>query len=333
MNIKAHTYLLDEDYYSLIDKLAIKVEAKINNSLEDIIKKYMSYLEDNKIEELRSPSEYGLELLYIGVLYISYLKDHGSPVFKRLEGLCVFLESTKEFDEIVLRFKMWLAYFMKEESISEDLLKILEITKEFLQVSESKLGKYTMQVPDFIEKAKVIYKDRNDLVFVTRHRNEYYINMVGAQILNNVFHDEFKLAYKVFVFAPGCMAAQLDKCKAEARESLHTCSKCTDTCPINLTGQVSEKYNARTVIVYHNSELYNAKVPPVEAKVGVVGIACVLNLISGGLKAKELGYVPQCVLLNYCGCKQHWDFHGLVTDVNRKRLEQVLIDRMKKKLH
>lgn len=326
MNRKAQTYLLDEDYYSLIDQLAIEIDTKINNALDDIIKKYMSYLEDNQIEKLRSPSEYGLELLYIGVLYISYLKDHGSSLFKRLKSLCVFLDSTKEFDEIVLRFKMWLDYFMKEESFNEDFLRILEVTKEFLKLSESKLGKYTTKVPDFIEKAKVIYKDRNDLVFVTRHRNEYYINMVGAQILNNVFRDEFKLASKVFVFVPGCMAAQLDKCKAEACDLGYTCIKCTDTCPINLTGQVSEKYNARTVIIYHNSELYKTKVSYVETKVGVIGIACVLNLISGGLKAKELGYVPQCVLLNYCGCIQHWDFDGLVTDANRKRLEQILID-------
>ena len=104
----------------------------------------------------------------------------------------------------------------------------------------------------------------------------------------------------------------------------YTCSKCTDACSINLTGQLSEKYNAKTVIGYNSSEIYNTKAPSQEIKYGIVGIACVLNLISGGLKAKELGYVPQCVVLDYCGCKQHWNFEGLITNFNRIRLEKIL---------
>lgn len=181
-----------------------------------------------------------------------------------------------------------------------------------------------MQIPEFIEKAKVIYKDREDLVFVSRHINEYYINMIGAQILNNVFHNDFKNVDKVLVVVPGCMAAQLDKCKAEPYQIGYTCSKCTDACSINLTGKLSEKYNAKTVIGYNSSEIYNTKDPSQEIKYGIVGIACVLNLISGGLKAKELGYVPQCVVLDYCGCKQHWNFEGLITNFNRIRLEKIL---------
>ncbi|WP_278244952.1 hypothetical protein [[Clostridium] dakarense] len=45
-----------------------------------------------------------------------------------------------------------------------------------------------------------------------------------------------------------------------------------------------------------------------------------LNLISGGLKAKSLGYIPQCVVLDYCGCKSHWHTDGITTDINIKRL-------------
>lgn len=40
----------------------------------------------------------------------------------------------------------------------------------------------------------------------------------------------------------------------------------------------------------------NERIP--EGKVGIVGIACVLNLISGGYKSREMGYLLQCVLLH-----------------------------------
>ncbi|WLD29947.1 MULTISPECIES: DUF116 domain-containing protein [unclassified Clostridioides] len=54
--------------------------------------------------------------------------------------------------------------------------------------------------------------------------------------------------------------------------------------------------------------------------VGIIGVACVLNLISGGWKVKNFGFVPQCVVLDYCGCKNHWHEKGIVTDINVDRL-------------
>ncbi|WP_406542058.1 DUF116 domain-containing protein [Clostridium ljungdahlii] len=57
---------------------------------------------------------------------------------------------------------------------------------------------------------------------------------------------------------------------------------------------------------------------------GVVGVACVLNLIEGGLKARSLNLVPQCVILDYCGCKNHWDNNGIQTDINCKKLFEIL---------
>lgn len=324
MGRKVPTYLLDENYYVIVNKLAIEMEAEITRVLQNTIKNYMQYLEDNKIEKLGDPLEYGLELIYIGVLYISYGKEEESTLYKQLDILCVWLDCTKEFNEIVVRFQMWLEYWRKHENLITDFINIMELTKTFLSQCERKLGQYTLQVPTFIQEAERIYKDREDVVFVTRHKNEYYINMVGAQIRNHVFRDAFKRVNQVFVFAPGCMEAQLDQCQGKETKMGHRCSKCTDTCPIMLTEQVVEKYNTKTVIVYHSSELYHTKVPSEEVQYGVVGIACVLNLIAGGLKAKALGYVPQCVLLNYCGCKQHWNFDGMVTDINRKRLLEIL---------
>lgn len=67
MNRQPPTYLLDENYYLVVDKLANEVEIKMKTGLEGIIKDYISYLKTNKIEKPRSFSEYGLELLYIGL--------------------------------------------------------------------------------------------------------------------------------------------------------------------------------------------------------------------------------------------------------------------------
>ena len=55
-----------------------------------------------------------------------------------------------------------------------------------------------------------------------------------------------------------------------------------------------------------------------DGHIGIIGVACVLNLISGGLKAKN--FVPQCVFLDYCGCKDHWHDKGIITDINMSYL-------------
>lgn len=324
MDKKAPTYLISEDYYIKTDKMAVEVENKINHELKSILKYYMDYLKCYKIEKLRTHSEYGLELLYIGVLYISYSKKEKLTFYDQLSDLYFWLESSKEFEEITTRFKMWLDYWKDSESLSEDFLIIFKLAKDFIEQSEKELKQFTINIPEFIRNAELTYKNRDDFIFVTRHVNEYFVNMVGAQILNRVFRESFKKVDELFIFVPGCMAGQLDKCKAEKGTKGYICTKCTEDCPVCLAAQTGEKYNAKTIIVYHSSELYHTKTPVESKKYGVIGIACVLNLISGGLKAKELGYIPQCVPLNYCGCRQHWDYKGLVTDIDRERLEEIL---------
>ncbi len=56
----------------------------------------------------------------------------------------------------------------------------------------------------------------------------------------------------------------------------------------------------------------------------VVGIAFASNLFAGGWKAKGLGMPPQCILLDHCGCRKHWQDKGISTDINMKRLMQML---------
>jgi uncharacterized protein len=324
MNQKAPTYLLDEYFYALTEKFAIHTEEMMKNYLNNMIHDFINYRQQDPAIRLLSPSEYGLELLYIGVLYISCAKKEDNTYIKQLEDIYAWLSNTKEYEEIADRLQKWIIFWKSAGSINQDFPNIIGLTNEFLQMSENGLCQYTFHASEFIRNAELDLKDREDYVFITRCINEYYINMVGAQILNQVYRKEFKQVDKVYIFVPGCMAAKMDQCKAVTGKMGYTCAKCTASCPVNQISQIGEKYHAETVIVYHGSELYHTKISSTEMSYGVIGIACVLELISGGFKAEELGYVPQCVLLNYCGCKQHWSSEGLVTDINRSRLEQLL---------
>jgi hypothetical protein len=58
--------------------------------------------------------------------------------------------------------------------------------------------------------------------------------------------------------------------------------------------------------------------------VGVVGVSCALTNWSGGWDTDGLGIPAQGVLLDYVGCKYHWDENGIPTDTNVHKLQEVL---------
>jgi hypothetical protein len=58
--------------------------------------------------------------------------------------------------------------------------------------------------------------------------------------------------------------------------------------------------------------------------IGIIGVACPLNLITGGLELKSLNVPAQCLLLDYCGCKSHWNKKRIPTNINPNELGRIL---------
>jgi Uncharacterized conserved protein len=89
---------------------------------------------------------------------------------------------------------------------------------------------------------------------------------------------------------------------------------------------LGRKYDFEVTIVPHESTISSREKEAglLEKDIGAVGVACVLNLISGGLMLKGLGIPAQCVILDYCGCKNHWHDQGIPTDINMEQLKQMV---------
>lgn len=66
-------------------------------------------------------------------------------------------------------------------------------------------NRISVKVDDFIDEAVETYLGREDYLFVIRGKSEYYLNMLGAQILNRCYEHEFESTEKKYVFLPGCM--------------------------------------------------------------------------------------------------------------------------------
>lgn len=246
-----------------------------------------------------------------------------------IEQLLHWMKATGEYDEEVIRFRQWEGFLKKQHTIRQDVFKkkVILLAQWFNQKVEKELSPYIVGVEFFQRQRAEGYRNREDRIFCMQPSMMYYLNMVGAQMLNEVYHKAFLKASKKVIFLPGCMPYQgKNQCKAILNQGAYLCQDCTVKCQVHQIKQLATKYHAQTMVLYHESELNKQKVKEQEGTVGVIGIACVLSLLSGGLKAKRLGYVPQCVLLDYCGCKQHWEDEEIVTRIHLQQLKRILAD-------
>lgn len=140
--------------------------------------------------------------------------------------------------------------------------------------------------------------------------------MVGAEILNRAFREDFIKTKVKIVLLPACMRFHTSKiCKAIHTKNGYLCTNCTSMCNVSRISKMGRQSIFQVYIIPYESDAFS-KVSPLKDKVGIVGVACVLNLLEGGWKAKSLNFIPQCVVLDYCGCRNHW---------HHKEFQQVLI--------
>jgi len=111
-------------------------------------------------------------------------------------------------------------------------------------------------------------------------------------------------------------------CKGIAENRGYKCINCAKACNVSKLTALEKKCKFKVYTIPHESLLFNIY-DEENNQVGIIGIACALNLISGGWKALRLGFNPQCIVLDYCGCSNHWMKKPLMTNINYNRLKEL----------
>lgn len=189
------------------------------------------------------------------------------------------------------------------------------------------LGQYTPNVDKFLKESQPGHRWKEDVIFSARRRVEYHLNMVGADIMNRAFREAFLATKNKAVILPACMRYYpKPKCQARSNGLSCECTGCTPQCRVNQLTKMGKKFGFDVFLVPHESSVFSGDSGKrlMGEGTGVVGIACVSNLVSGGWKAKAMGLPPQCVLLDHCGCRKHWHEQGISTDINMRRLMDIL---------
>jgi len=256
------------------------------------------------------------------------LKLNGEETtLEQIDHVCTWFEATGEFREEALRFIRWRAYWESkpERERANIFLSIREFTNWFEEAAYDELGIYTQNVNAFIMNRHRRYRWREDRISCLRSRTEYHLNMVGAEIMNRAFKEDFNRTESKSVLLPGCMRAlSADKCKALKTKAGLICEGCTAECRVNQLKEMGRKNNFNVFIIPHASDLSLWSPRAGMESRGVIATACVTTLMEGGWELKRYDVPAQCVLLDYSGCKKHWHTEGIPTELNMRELKRIL---------
>lgn len=251
------------------------------------------------------------------------------PTPEEFNRLLNWLEATGEFNREAERLRIWQGYIdTLEQGEAVDLLATaMTLAVWFEDASLEALGKYTENVENYLNEVRPGRYWHEDVIFCGRRQVEYHLNMAGAEIMNRIYRKEFEATSKKTVILPACMRSRTPPdCRAVSDGGALLCRGCSGECAVKGLSVLGKRYGFKVVMIPHESSLSSSRTekPLLNSDTGVVGVACVLNLISGGWMMRNMGIPVQCVLLDYCGCKNHWSREGVPTGINVRQLKKIL---------
>jgi len=247
----------------------------------------------------------------------------------QLGPLLSWLAATGAFREAVQRLVAWRDFLATRPpgEAATGLAAVVAFAAWFETRSEAVLGCYTPSVEQFLARTHSSYRWREDAFFCGRQRVEYHLGMVGTEILNRAFREAFLGAAQKLVLLPPCMRPQPgERCQAGPTPFGARCAGCTPGCRVRELNSLGKEHGFEVLILPDELSVFaeGAARPPDGARIGIVGVSCVLTNVHGGWEARALGVPAQGVLLDYCGCSGHWHKEGIATDVNAGQLLRVL---------
>lgn len=246
-----------------------------------------------------------------------------------MDRLLLWLAAAGEFRQEALRLRGWRSFWARRPAgeAQRQLGACAAMAAWFESAAATALGGCTAAVDSFRSKRKPGQRFREDAVLRDRRRVEYHLNLVGAEIMNRAFREDFHAASRKAVLLPACMRAQPDAlCRGAKGLGSFRCVRCRPDCRVNHISRLGDRCGFEVIVVPHESDAFGSDTIHrlVEGRYGIVGVACPLNLMAGGWRAKAFGIPAQCVVLDYSGCRNHWNETGVSTDLNLHQLLTIL---------
>lgn len=258
--------------------------------------------------------------IFLGILHRAWeQKSDAAPDDARLVA---WLAATGEFVQESRRMEAWQTGAQAFWSNDEFIAATSDFAAWFEARAKSVLGGWTSGVEEFRRCVLESDAPREDLFLVTRAERLYHLNMLGSEVMNRAFRPGYDSRPRKIVLVPGCMRARDDKSCQARRDGLDiVCARCHPSCEVAALDRLGEEKGFGVRVVPHASSFTDwlehwSRAPDT----ALVAAACPLHLVPGGYEMRALGLEAQCLLLEFSGCKRHWDPSGTPTRLDRNRL-------------
>lgn len=263
--------------------------------------------------------------------FLDFAHNYFDDDEKILEGLIVSiywkmccdkfssLEQIIDYLEYICDFNDQLPYLRKWENV--DFSTYLVLREWFCKNAQKYLSSYTFNLNDYLKKYEDIPKSKQEEIFFNSPKELYYLNMLCSEIMGRIFRPDYESRKRKAIVLPTCMKIDQKHCQAVEKRLGEVCTACNPECEI---AKINNEYDCEIYLVSHKSSAFQNATDEDKKDLAIVGVACPLNLISGGWNAATLGMPPQCVLLDKVACSRHWLKEDVPSSINKKELKKIL---------
>jgi len=157
-------------------------------------------------------------------------------------------------------------------------------------------------------------------------KNVYLPTILSITAINHAYRQLFLTTEKRLLILPPCIRKMEESsCQAKVIKSLCIthCAHCQPDCYIHLITEWAEVSGIKTFLAPDKMEQSFKRMKKRYGPLGIVGVACFMDLLVGMLKCMELGLAPQGVPLIANRCDR-WSGEELRSAVDAGWLAEVL---------
>jgi hypothetical protein len=192
--------------------------------------------------------------------------------------------------------------------------EILELIDPYLKVYTENTEKHLKRLP-----VSRLWDRR-----LATSREQYHLYMLEVELTNRLFVSEFTRADRKIALMPYCLQDFSVKCKSEKKYFDYQCRHCSPGCFQNWASRILEEYHIEPFIWMGGDMKQLAKYTLKEKRTfGVLGIACVPELISGMRNCRKNNIPVVGIPLNANRCIR-WFGEFFPNSIDLAELERLL---------
>jgi hypothetical protein len=221
--------------------------------------------------------------------YYIFIEEYLDKLLKNFESPELLLELLQRNANRLRTHRLRLR---RKQVIDSQIISEDNLNKEF--------NKYLTDIDDFLKSLSIFTRSSNT---TSTSSGQYKLYMLESALTNRMNKEKFKKTSYRLALLPHCLRDFRDQCKASQGEVDQECKHCTKDCFINYASLVLKEYNVYPYI--WTSRNLKALLKPIIKRyksVGVIGIACIPELVMGMRRCMKYGLPVIGIPLNANRC-------------------------------